>query len=62
MLYLLYLFKMIAGKFIGRRGEMTQARHDHSIEVKPELLIQEILARILISEYLNFIVDQSTSA
>ena len=47
LLCYIYLFKMIAGKFIGRRGEMAQARHDHSIEVKPELLIQEILARIL---------------
>ena len=44
---LLYLFKMINGKFIGSGSEMAQARHNHSIEVKPELLIQEILTRIL---------------
>ena len=58
LLCYIYLFKMIAGKFIGRRGEMAQARHDHSIEVKPELLIQEILARILIIlSNLNLIVQ-----
>ena len=38
---------MISGKFVGNRGEMAQARDDHSVEIKPELLVQEVLTRIL---------------
>ena len=38
---------MITGKFIGSRDKMAQAGDNHSVEIKPELLVQEILTRIL---------------
>ena len=48
---------MITGKFIGSRDKMTQAGDDHSIEIKPELLVQEILPRILTIFQVNILIS-----